>query len=60
VAGRRPELSGGHTVAQTIGFVNALADVADAQAQRRASPVVFVLAAGKPRWLTTVRRWFGH
>jgi hypothetical protein len=44
VAGRRPELSGGHTVAQTIGFVNALADVEDAEAQRRASPVVLVLA----------------
>jgi hypothetical protein len=34
----------GHTPSQTIGFVNALADVEDAEAQRRASPVVLVLA----------------
>ena len=34
----------GHTVQETIGFVSELQDVADAEAQRRASPVVFVLA----------------
>jgi hypothetical protein len=49
----------GHTVQETIGFVNELQDVADAEAQRRASPV-FLAGACEPWWLTRLRARFGR
>ena len=52
------ELSGGHTVQQTLQFVNALADVEDPR--QRALPAGFVPADSEPRWRTMLGRWFGR
>jgi hypothetical protein len=59
VAGRRGAAQR-HSPSQTIAFVSELQDIADAQAQRCALPVGVILADCEPRWLTTVRRWFGR
>jgi hypothetical protein len=39
-------------------FVDALQDVEDERP--RVLPAVFVAGDFEPRWLTTVRRWFGR
>jgi hypothetical protein len=48
----------GYTVAQTIGFVGALMDVAAERSQQL--PVCFVPADCEPRRQTMLGRWFGR
>jgi hypothetical protein len=52
------ELRGGHTVQQTLGFIGALMDLEDEQAQRRA----YAILGGdfEPRWVTRLRARFGR
>ena len=49
----------GHTVEQTIRYLSDCDDAEDRSRQWSAPPGV-ILADCEPRWLTTVRRWFGH
>jgi hypothetical protein len=49
------ELSGGHTVQQTLGFIAAPQDLED---DSRALPPGFVLADCEPRRVTRLRGWF--
>ena len=50
------ELRGGHTVQETLAFVDALADVEET----RPPPPGFVSPDLEPKWLTTLGRWFGR
>jgi hypothetical protein len=52
------ELSGGHTVRQTLQFVGALQGREGERS--RQLPVGFVPADCEPRWRTRVGRWFGR
>jgi hypothetical protein len=55
------ELSGGHRPSETIGFVSALQDIADAQQDRwRSLPPGFVSPDCEPRLVTRLRRMFGR
>jgi hypothetical protein len=55
------ELVGGHRPSETIGFVSALEDLADACSSRDWTPPVGVIPADcEPRWLTKARGWFGR
>jgi hypothetical protein len=47
------ELNDGHTVAETLAFVNATEDVAE----QRALPAAYVPGDHEPRWRTRINRW---
>jgi hypothetical protein len=51
------ELTGGHTVAQTLSFINKLQDV---EGERRQLPMGVISPDLEPRWLGRLRRWTGR
>jgi hypothetical protein len=50
----------GHTVEQTIRYLSDCDDAAEQVAGVRALPVGVITFDAEPRWLMTVRRWFGR
>jgi hypothetical protein len=52
------ELRGGHTVEETLSFIDALQDVED---ERSPLPMGVISPDGvEPRWLGRLRRWTGR
>jgi hypothetical protein len=50
------EVRGGHTVAETLSFINDLEDVEE----RRALPATYVPGDCEPAWRTRLNRWLGR